>query len=259
MPWPRGERAESRSERAPSKPYMQTLDRRALNRAVDLDPRPIRAFPPAVRPRAEAAERLRVLVAGSDPLARNGLLLLLGREPHLAVTAAVLEDEADPVAAGPAQVAVFDLGLDPAAALPACARIAREVPLLALVPAGESARAALGAGARGVLRRDAEPARIAAALEALARGLVVADAALAPALLRPPAAGSDALLAALTTRETEVLALLAHGLPNKLIADRLGVSEHTAKFHVNAILGKLGAQSRTEAVVRAARLGLVAF
>jgi DNA-binding NarL/FixJ family response regulator len=54
-----------------------------------------------------------------------------------------------------------------------------------------------------------------------------------------------------------VLQFLAEGLPNKTIAQRLGISEHTVKFHVNAIMGKLGAQSRTDAVVRATRLGLV--
>ncbi|HLB64703.1 MAG TPA: response regulator transcription factor, partial [Anaerolineales bacterium] len=61
----------------------------------------------------------------------------------------------------------------------------------------------------------------------------------------------------LTPRESEVLALLAEGLPNKSIAGRLGITEHTAKFHVNAILRKLGAQSRTEAVVLATRRGLI--
>lgn len=60
----------------------------------------------------------------------------------------------------------------------------------------------------------------------------------------------------LTPRELEALRLLAEGLPNKTIASRLGISEHTAKFHVNSILSKLGAQSRTEAVTRATRLGL---
>ena len=60
-----------------------------------------------------------------------------------------------------------------------------------------------------------------------------------------------------TPRELEVLRLLAEGLPNKTIASRLGISEHTVKFHINSIMGKLGAQSRTEAVTRAARLGLV--
>jgi len=61
----------------------------------------------------------------------------------------------------------------------------------------------------------------------------------------------------LTPRETEVLQLMADGLTNKAIAQKLSISEHTVKFHVNAILGKLGVQSRTEAVVRATRLGLL--
>jgi DNA-binding NarL/FixJ family response regulator len=61
----------------------------------------------------------------------------------------------------------------------------------------------------------------------------------------------------LTPRELEVLQLLAEGLSNKAIAYRLDISEHTVKFHVNAILGKLSAQSRTEAVVQATRLGLI--
>ena len=61
----------------------------------------------------------------------------------------------------------------------------------------------------------------------------------------------------LTARELQVLRLLAEGLANKAIAQRLAISEHTVKFHVNAIMGKLGADSRTEAVVRASRLGLI--
>jgi DNA-binding NarL/FixJ family response regulator len=69
----------------------------------------------------------------------------------------------------------------------------------------------------------------------------------------PNVAPSDPL----TPREQEVLQLLAEGLPNKVIAQRLTISEHTVKFHINAILGKLGAQSRTDAVVRATRSGLL--
>ena len=65
------------------------------------------------------------------------------------------------------------------------------------------------------------------------------------------------MLGELTSHELEVLQLLAEGLPNKSIARQLGISEHTVKFHVNAMLGKLGAQSRTEAVTRATRLGLI--
>ena len=68
---------------------------------------------------------------------------------------------------------------------------------------------------------------------------------------------ADALVEPLTPREAEVLQLLAEGLTNRRIAERLGISEHTAKFHVNAILGKLGARSRSEAIAQAARLGLL--
>jgi DNA-binding NarL/FixJ family response regulator len=62
---------------------------------------------------------------------------------------------------------------------------------------------------------------------------------------------------ALTTREVQVLELLAEGLPNKAIAERLGISDQTVKFHVSSISGKLGAANRTDAVRRAVRRGLV--
>jgi DNA-binding NarL/FixJ family response regulator len=61
----------------------------------------------------------------------------------------------------------------------------------------------------------------------------------------------------LTGREREVLVLLADGVGNRTIASRLGISEHTVKFHLGAIFGKLGAATRTEAVRRALRLGLI--
>ncbi len=130
-------------------------------------------------------------------------------------------------------------------------------PVLALVAEETAGELALAAGARGLLFRDAEPPTLLAALHAVARGLSVFDTGLAavrasPRLASPPP-GQDAL----TPREREVLALLAEGLSNKAIAERLSISEHTAKFHVNAVLAKLGVQRRTEAVVRAARLGLV--
>ena len=86
---------------------------------------------------------------------------------------------------------------------------------------------------------------------------MVVDRDLAPALYPRPDIEPSPLVESLTPREVEVLQLLAEGLPNKGIAQRLGISEHTVKFHVNAIMGKLGAQSRTEAVVQATRLGLI--
>ena len=117
----------------------------------------------------------------------------------------------------------------------------------------------------GVMRRDATPEEIVAALTAVAGGLIALDRRLAGDLLAPAERGliapSTARLSVadetLTARELEVLQLLAQGLPNKLIAQRLHISEHTAKFHVSAIMMKLGAASRTEAVTLAARRGLL--
>jgi DNA-binding NarL/FixJ family response regulator len=92
---------------------------------------------------------------------------------------------------------------------------------------------------------------------AAAQDLVVLDPSLPAPVLSTRDPSSPMLVEELTPRELEVLDLLAEGLSNKAIAHRLGISDHTVKFHVNAVMGKLGAQSRTEAVVRATRLGLI--
>jgi DNA-binding NarL/FixJ family response regulator len=107
------------------------------------------------------------------------------------------------------------------------------------------------------LLREASATRLQASLQAVSSGLVVCDEALGAALMPTRHADFMPLMDALTPREFEVLRLVAEGLPNKIIAARLHISEHTVKFHVNALMGKLGAQSRTEAVVRATRLGLL--
>lgn len=87
------------------------------------------------------------------------------------------------------------------------------------------------------------------------RAGVAADALVAPA--EPVAASDDPSPETLTPREVQVLELVAEGLPNKAIADRLGISDQTVKFHIASITGKLGAANRTEAVRRAVRRGLV--
>ncbi len=116
----------------------------------------------------------------------------------------------------------------------------------------------------GALQRDATGEEIVAAIAAVAGGLITLDRRLAGDLLasseRPQLPMPERLADAeepLTARELEVLQLLAEGLPNKLIAAQLHISEHTAKFHVSAIMLKLGAASRTEAVTQAARRGLL--
>jgi DNA-binding NarL/FixJ family response regulator len=123
---------------------------------------------------------------------------------------------------------------------------------------------ALYAGASAILPRSAESAEIATAIDLVRRGLALLPRHVLERLLdaSSPAsekslheAGASRIL--LTPREREVLAAMADGASNKVIARRLGISIHTAKFHVAAILAKLDADSRTEAVARAAHLGLI--
>jgi NarL family two-component system response regulator YdfI len=117
---------------------------------------------------------------------------------------------------------------------------------------------------RAVLPRDATSGEILAAIDAVVAGLVVLhpdalDAARGPRARREgqPARGAADPAQPLTAREVEVLGMLAEGLGNKTIASRLGISTHTAKFHVASILAKLGAGGRTEAVTIGMRRGLV--
>jgi len=98
---------------------------------------------------------------------------------------------------------------------------------------------------------------VTAAVRTLAAGLLALNESFVPLLLRDSPASPEELAEPLTPREREVLQLLSQGLPNKQIAQRLAISEHTVKFHVNAIFGKLGVQSRSEAIVHAVRMGLV--
>jgi len=115
----------------------------------------------------------------------------------------------------------------------------------------------------GVVPADASTAQLQAAVAAAAQGLIALPTLQAEQLLeqRAVVALSDIDTAlpdeALTTREREVLELLSRGLPNKLIARRLQISEHTVKFHVSSIYAKLGATSRTDAVSRGVRRGLI--
>jgi DNA-binding NarL/FixJ family response regulator len=132
--------------------------------------------------------------------------------------------------------------------------------IVVVLAGADTTRGALEAGAAAVLPRDVGREALRAALAAVMRGLAVVDARAlrggsAKMLSAPraePAAGPE-----LTARELEVLAALAEGASNKEIARRLGISPHTAKFHVASILEKLDATGRTDAVTHAVRLGLI--
>ena len=135
--------------------------------------------------------------------------------------------------------------------------------VVALADDDRPARALRGMLLRGwaIVSPEASAAELRAATTAAAQGFAVLPAAVATRLLPERVPLSDVGLAespeSLTPREREVLELLAHGLSNRQIGERLGISEHTAKFHVASLCGKLGAVSRTEAVSRGVRRGLL--
>jgi len=114
--------------------------------------------------------------------------------------------------------------------------------------------ALLRRGVHSALPRDASPDQIIAAIYAAAAGLATVPAHSARAVL---VTEREAEGEPLTPREIEVLEIVSEGLSNKQIAARLNISEHTAKFHVNSILGKLAAGTRAEAVTRGLRRGLL--
>jgi len=206
------------------------------------------------------APDLRVLIIARDPLARAGLAVLLEQQPGCVVVGQV-DGEADALDAidiYQPELVLFDLGWDATTAPPQLAALGQaEVPVVVLLPDDAAATDVWQAGALGLLLRNSDAGQIGAALQAARQGLAVVAPELAGTLSHAPLPDAPKLLDPLTPREVEVLQLLAEGLPNKAIARRLAISEHTVKFHVNSILSKIGAQSRTEAVVKATQLGLI--
>ena len=213
-------------------------------------------------------DELRVVVVAHDPLARAGLVMLLSDQPGYVLVGQVNASEglADELDIYQADVIVWDMGWEPEESISLLQELAADsdegAPILvALIPDGEHAAAVwaagLQAGLRGILFRDVTTKRLLASIQAANEGLATLESDLLDLLL--PANSLEDYFPAedLTPRELEVLQLLAEGLANKIIAQRLEISEHTVKFHVNAIMSKLGAQSRTAAVVRATRMGLI--
>lgn len=133
------------------------------------------------------------------------------------------------------------------------------VNILALVSNSKQAKHAFSNGASGILSKEGNPNRILSALQAIENGMTVIETKFIDLLL------SDNLLSdnppeikhLISEREKEVLALLSTGLGNKQIAERLYISVHTVKFHLNALMRKLGTQNRTETAVMATRMGLI--
>ena len=206
-------------------------------------------------------DRLRVFVVADDPLARSSLVNALASEAEIVIAGQAaagkrLPAEIERAAPG---VVLWDLGWTPESA-PAFFRetaLGDLPPILVLLPDETHAQEARAENVQGLVLREIETEPLLAALRAVSRGLQVFDPALAEAVLRARPETQKSPGETLTRREMEVLQLVAEGLSNKIIAQRLHLSEHTIKFHLNSLMSKLNAQSRTDAVVRATRLGLI--
>ncbi len=201
-------------------------------------------------PIVAVSDPIKVALLTDDPLLRAGVSSLLAQLGSI-----------DVVDRDRAEVALWDAGVDATKTLARLSELrALTMPVVAVVGDVSHVAPALAAGARGVVLRDQVGPGIHAALAAVRSGLTVLDTALASSLVpsqptRPE--GVPKGRGELTEREKQVVQLLSEGLSNKLIADRLGISDHTAKFHVNGVMMKLGSSTRTEAVVEAMRRGLV--
>ncbi len=212
------------------------------------------------RPASPVPRPIRVIVVADYAAVRAGLRSMLEGEglEVVAESPAAGIEEGEPLPA--TDVVVVDAS-DGADGLPS--RVARALSGAAVVMLAANPREAvtsLSGDTAAILLRDVTAAELGAAVRAVAEGLVVLHPAVAAALALGPQgerpAGEEPG-ESLTGRELEVLRLVADGLPNKSIALALGISEHTVKFHVGSILGKLGAGGRTEAVTTAIRRGLV--
>ena len=207
-------------------------------------------------------ENISLLLVSDDPLARAGLAFLLTEHLQCQIIDQMssqtwfdqpeLDDDFLP------DVVVWDVGWELSPFVSEF--VITDLPILALVSDVELAVEIWAAGVRVILRREAIMEQLQTALQAAMLGLVVLDPDFVSQFsVVADSGGRDDIEESLTPRELEVLRLLAEGKTNKAIAQELAVSSHTVKFHVTSLMGKLHAQSRTEAVVRATRLGLIAL
>ncbi len=217
---------------------------------------------------AEAGESdgtVRVLIADDHAVVRQGLRTFLELQEEIEVVgeagdgveAVEIAEELKP------DVALMDLVMPRLGGGEAIERIievspATRVVVLTSFADDEVLFPALRAGAAGYLLKDVQPRELVSAIRAAAGGETILHPTVAARVLEEVTSRPDpARRSALTERELEVLALIARGMANKLIARELGVAERTVKTHVSNILGKLGLTDRTQAALWAVREGLV--
>lgn len=209
---------------------------------------------------------IRVVVADDHPIVRTGLTALLGSLPDFEVVGVASDgrEAVREVIATKPDVALLDLhmpGLDGIAATRELARIAPRVAVLVLTmyDDDESVFAAMRAGARGYLVKGVEQENIARAITSVAAGEAIFGPGVAQrvlSLLRSPPPSAEVAFPELTTRERQVLDLLAAGLNNAAIGQRTGLAPKTVANNVSAIFAKLQVADRAQAIVRARDAGM---
>jgi DNA-binding NarL/FixJ family response regulator len=201
---------------------------------------------------------IRIVIADDHAVVRAGLAQLLGTFPDVELVGTAA-DGAEAVALSAERrpdVVLMDLEMPVLDGIAATARIRAAQPEVAVVVLTsfsdrERILRALDAGAAGYLLKDAEPDELGRAIHAAARGEAPLDPRAARALLSSRAATGAA--APLSEREREVLAMVAEGLPNKVIAQRLSISEKTVKAHLTSVFRQIGVTDRTQAALWAQR------
>jgi len=210
---------------------------------------------------------IRILVADDHPVVRDGLLAMLGTQPDFLVVgdASTGGEAVEQTALVHPDVILLDLEMPEVDGVEALRRLRATFPEVRVIvftafDSDERIVEALRAGAQGYLLKGAPRDEIFGAIRVVREGGSLLQPVVASKLLRhmsrrdgDPGSSPDPL----TVRETDVLRLLARGKTNKEIATELVISLRTVKFHVSAVLAKLGAGNRTEAVTIAAQKGLV--
>ena len=201
---------------------------------------------------------IRIVIADDHAVVRAGLAQLLGTFPDVELVGAASDgEEAVALCADRSpDVVLMDLEMPVLDWIGATARIRAAQPAVAVVVLTsfsdrERILRALDAGAAGYLLKDAEPDELGKAIRAAARGEAPLDPKAARALLSSRAGTGAA--AALSERERQVLAMVAEGLPNKVIARRLSISEKTVKAHLTSVFRQIGVTDRTQAALWAQR------